>query len=289
MKIFISWSGERSKRIATYLKGWIKRVLQGTEPWISTKDTESGSIWFSEVNDQLANTYVGIICLTKYNKDKPWILFESGALIKGLTHTRLIPLLIDIEKKEIEPPLSLLQAVYPIEEDIHKLLADINKNLTKELQLSDADLKENFDLHWPKFLENLNTIVKETEESVPIKKRSLEDLIGEVLQTVRELELQVRGIKNMPALYGDNRQYKTSFNLPTTHKFNTMVIFGELHKIIPIDHINVMYDMDSTEQKVTQFHVFTPRQLGPGEINNICGRFGATEAGSCRENYIYDI
>jgi hypothetical protein len=49
MEIFISWSGNRSKAIAELLKRWIKQVLQGTQPWISTQDIESGSLWFSEL------------------------------------------------------------------------------------------------------------------------------------------------------------------------------------------------------------------------------------------------
>lgn len=36
MKIFLSWSGEKSKNIAESLKDWLEQVIQTSEPWIST-------------------------------------------------------------------------------------------------------------------------------------------------------------------------------------------------------------------------------------------------------------
>ena len=88
MKVFISWSGERSKQVAEVLNDWIQCVIQAVDPWMSSKDIDRGALWFSEITDQLANTSIGIICLTKENKTKPWILFEAGALAKGLSSSR---------------------------------------------------------------------------------------------------------------------------------------------------------------------------------------------------------
>lgn len=76
MKIFISWSKSLSKECAEILRDWIKCTLQPSEPWVSSKDIEKGSLWFGEISDQLKDTRVGIVCLTKENKNNPWILFE---------------------------------------------------------------------------------------------------------------------------------------------------------------------------------------------------------------------
>ena len=38
MKIFISWSGERSQKIAELFKDWIQCVIQAAKPWISSHD-----------------------------------------------------------------------------------------------------------------------------------------------------------------------------------------------------------------------------------------------------------
>ena len=85
MKVFLSWSGERSKAVAELLNNWLCCVIQAARPWISTRDIDRGALWFSEINEQLQDTSVGIICLTQENKNKPWILFEAGALTKGLS------------------------------------------------------------------------------------------------------------------------------------------------------------------------------------------------------------
>ena len=99
MKIFISWSGERSRQVADLLSNWIQCVLQAVDPWLSSKDIDRGSLWFSEITNQLSNTHNGIVCLTKANLNKPWILFESGALAKGLNSNRVYTFLIDLTSK----------------------------------------------------------------------------------------------------------------------------------------------------------------------------------------------
>ena len=47
MKVFISWSGERSRLVAQELGPWLKKVIQSVEPWIST-DMERGIKWLAE-------------------------------------------------------------------------------------------------------------------------------------------------------------------------------------------------------------------------------------------------
>ena len=84
MRVFLSWSGPLSKAVAELLKEWIKMVLHASKPWLSSEDIEKGSLWFGEISDQLKNTCIGIVCLTKENMNRPWILFESGALAKGI-------------------------------------------------------------------------------------------------------------------------------------------------------------------------------------------------------------
>jgi hypothetical protein len=81
MKIFISWSGNRSKEMAVALKGWIKAVLQATEPWISANDIDGGSVWFSKITEQLKDSQVGIICLTPENLNEPWILRSTRSRV----------------------------------------------------------------------------------------------------------------------------------------------------------------------------------------------------------------
>src|SRR5438105_9228565 len=105
MRVFISWSGEAAHAVAELLDRWLPNVIQSVEPWLSSEDIDKGSIWSSDINEALS-TSIGVLCVTKENKDAPWLLFEAGGLSKGLTKARVCPLLIDLASKELQPPLS---------------------------------------------------------------------------------------------------------------------------------------------------------------------------------------
>lgn len=64
MKIFISWSGERSQKIAELFKDWIQCVIQAAKPWISSHDVDRGALWYTEISKTLADSQFGILCLT---------------------------------------------------------------------------------------------------------------------------------------------------------------------------------------------------------------------------------
>lgn len=81
MKVFLSWSGSKSKRLAEILHTWIPSVIQAAKPYFSPDDIEKGTRWYPEVSKELKKSNVGIICLTRENLEAPWILFETGALV----------------------------------------------------------------------------------------------------------------------------------------------------------------------------------------------------------------
>jgi hypothetical protein len=132
MRVFISWSGERSRRVAELLDDWLQCVIQAADPWISSKDIDRGALWFSEISDQLANTTIGIICLTKENMLKPWILFESGALAKGISSSRVCTFLIDLKSTDIENPLAQFNHTKPNKGGVWELVRTINLSLKEK-------------------------------------------------------------------------------------------------------------------------------------------------------------
>src|SRR5438045_9691418 len=82
MRVFICWSGERSRAVAEALYEWLPLVLQRVEPWMSTNNIEKGSQWRSGLALELENARVGVICLTPENLKSTWLHFEAGALAK---------------------------------------------------------------------------------------------------------------------------------------------------------------------------------------------------------------
>ncbi|MGH9930385.1 MAG: TIR domain-containing protein [Pyrinomonadaceae bacterium] len=78
MKVFISWSAERSLAIAKALHDWLPRVIQAVQPWLSETDIGKGTRWEQEIGVELAQTRFGILCLTPENLDARWINFEAG-------------------------------------------------------------------------------------------------------------------------------------------------------------------------------------------------------------------
>jgi hypothetical protein len=79
MEVFITWSGDRSRELAEFLKNWLHRVVQSADPWVST-EMGKGVRWNEEVATRLRASTVGIICLDGDNLLAPWVNFEAGAI-----------------------------------------------------------------------------------------------------------------------------------------------------------------------------------------------------------------
>lgn len=195
MKVFLSWSGNRSKEVANLLNDWLCCVIQATRPWISSRDLDRGSLWFGEINDQLKDTTVGIICLTHENKNRPWILFEAGALAKGLSTSRVCTFLIDLEPKDIEDPLAQFNHTFPSRESILSLVKTLNSTLSTNA-LDVRVLDQVFDTYWPQFEEKFRTILNTTETAPPSKPRPKEDVLGEILENTRALSTRIRRLEH---------------------------------------------------------------------------------------------
>jgi hypothetical protein len=84
MKVFISWSGPVSKRLAEAIRDWLPGVLQLVTPYFTPADIEKGGRWASDIAKELSSSELGILCITRDNIHSDWILFEAGALSKSL-------------------------------------------------------------------------------------------------------------------------------------------------------------------------------------------------------------
>ena len=111
MNLFISWSGDHSRRVAETLRSWIPLVLQSVRPWMSKVDIPPGGSWSRHLSETLDETDCGILCLTHDNLHEPWIQFEAGALSKSVAHSLVVPYLIGLSVDSLPLPLAQFQAV----------------------------------------------------------------------------------------------------------------------------------------------------------------------------------
>lgn len=195
MSVFISWSGNRSKAIAELLDEWLQCVLQTIDPWISTQDISKGTLWNNEINNQLKGINTGIICLTRENKNSPWILFETGALAKGISSNRVCTFLIDLQTQDISDPLAQFNHTLPTKDDMFKLLITLNEGLEKPLK--EKILKGVFETYWGQFEQKFNRILQDTQEqAAEIPETSDKDILTEILSSVRNVEKRVRFLES---------------------------------------------------------------------------------------------
>jgi hypothetical protein len=184
MKVFISWSGERSRAVAEALRGWLPNVIQSVNAWVSLADIEKGARWSTDVAAQLEECRVGLICLTPENLSAQWLLFEAGALSKTLDKTFVCPYLLNLQPTDIQGPLSQFQATTAEKEETRKLLHTINKALGDQA-LQTAQVNAAFQKWWADLDSQLQAI-SAMQLAVP-PKRPDRELLEEVLETVRVL------------------------------------------------------------------------------------------------------
>jgi hypothetical protein len=209
MKIFISWSGARSKAIAEILSDWVKCVLQATRPWLSTRDIDRGALWFSEIHDQLKDTSVGIVCLTQENKIRPWILFEAGALAKGLSSSRVCTFLIDLKPSDLQDPLAQFNHTLPERQSMWELIRTLNGCLGAN-SLDERILIQVFDTYWGQFEDKFKASLKEHLLVEKAEPRPKEDVLSEILENTRYLQHRLRRLEISNNL--DDRSHSEDLN-----------------------------------------------------------------------------
>lgn len=190
MKVFISWSGERSKELAIAIREWMPVVIQSIEPWMSNEDIGAGQRWGHEIADSLDASNFGIVCMTPENKDARWLLFEAGALAKHLKESRVVPLLLGLAARDVEPPLGQFQAKIADHDGIYGLMKSMNS--VSDSPLLEDRLIRSFDGQWPELERRISEIPTAPPRAKP--SRSSEEVLEELVTTVRGVDLAVSAL-----------------------------------------------------------------------------------------------
>lgn len=195
MKIFIGWSGDLSRTIATHVRDWIPDVIRNAEPWLSSEDLRKGLQWLPELNKKLADSTIGIIVLTRENLSSSWVLFEAGTLSKALTESHCCTLLCDLKPTDVSGPLAQFQATRLDDKDMFRLVKTINA-ANGDAKIEETRLRKWFDQFWPEFEascgQELQRITTPTDEGSDAGGPSNRELLEEILGTVRRLARHTR-------------------------------------------------------------------------------------------------
>ncbi|MEE8585331.1 MAG: toll/interleukin-1 receptor domain-containing protein [Acidobacteriota bacterium] len=210
MKIFISWSGGRSKAVALRLHEWLKTVVQRADPWMSDRDLEAGQRWNEEISHRLKDTHFGIICLTPENLQAPWLLFEAGALAKAVDAARVVPVLFGVPRANLTFPLAQFQAVDSDEAGLRSLASAVNTALGPE-RLEPMTLNNLFNALWADLRNALASIpAPGTGEADGLKRTDrqlLEDLVEGLNHVRRALPARGRGQREFESDSDDWEDY----------------------------------------------------------------------------------
>jgi hypothetical protein len=191
MKVFLSWSGKRSKAVASALRDWLKLFFgPGVDPWMSQHDIAAGERWSVEVAKVLETCDFGIVCLTKENINAPWLLFEAGALSKKMAEGAVVPYLIDVEFGDVlKSPLGLFQGKKADREQTLQMVQAINDK--REGRDDDARLLSLFESLWQRLGEQLASVQKEAppQGATAVAKRQSDDVLEELIKRVQTLSV----------------------------------------------------------------------------------------------------
>lgn len=180
MKVFISWSGKRSKAMANALKEWIPLIVQHAEPFVSDKDISAGDRWAQAIAGELENSNFGILCITPENISSEWIMFEAGALSKAMQDAKVIPLLFGLELSDLSGPLQQFQALKVDEQGMLDALKAINA--ASENKTGGGTIEQLVPALWPQLQVKLDAIParEEAEKHMRPQTEIMEDLVTQV-------------------------------------------------------------------------------------------------------------
>lgn len=168
--------------IASALSEFLPDIFLDVKTWMSDHDLQPGLRWSSALSTQLDESRFGVICLTPENLSAPWLLYEAGALAKGVTESRVVLYLFSLNTADVAYPLAQFQGVNADKDGTRRLLTSINS--VRQQPIEEERLERVFTGLWPNMAQCLQEIPSKVAEK---PRRSEREIIEEVLNHVREI------------------------------------------------------------------------------------------------------
>lgn len=213
MKVFISWSGDISLKVAQLLREWLPCVINSIEPYVSSEDIDKGARWSTDIAKELENSTFGILCVTKDNFEAPWLSFEAGALSKTMEKSFVTPFLFDIKRSEVKGPILQFQSTILDKEDIKKMVKTLNK-ACGDSGIPENRLEKSFDVWFPTLEDGLNKLKNSSINCGQEKETKHSNHSSEILEEILELSRNNQKLLKNPdvKLYNDVEKIKITID-----------------------------------------------------------------------------
>jgi hypothetical protein len=190
MRVFLCWSGTRSRGVAAALKQFLLDLNEALplsaaarfDPFMSA-DIEKGATWFEAIGHELQSTDAALLSVTPENAASAWMHFEAGAIATQLTkaagdvgqvgsrrNARLFTYLFGLEPKDLQGPLSAYQSTVATQADTRALvrqLTDVQQHAASA-SFSGEWNEQGFRNCWNTFAGNLRRVRSQPfTEAVP--------------------------------------------------------------------------------------------------------------------------
>lgn len=250
MKVFLSWSGDYSREVASLFAEWIPCVLQQVDIFMSTNAIDAGDRWNDVISAALDDIDFGLIFITDENKEKPWLLFESGALAKNVSRSKVIPILIDANEIDLsKSPLFGFQYSEMSKDGIFSVMRSIYSSLQDPIIDRDT-LTKCLEKWWADLELSYNNIEKPKSKGKQ-KELSEGDRIGRMEDTMSDM-------LNMMASIRRNTDRPEAPHWPN----NALLNYRHGFESLSLSEIRSKIDL-ATEKQELDYLSNQIRELGP--------------------------
>lgn len=186
MKIFISWSKNKSRCLAEETKKLIKNTLGNSVELFFSPDMYKGTCVDNVIHENLLKSERCIVCITAENFKNPWLMYEAG-VVYGANHSKVqrgivIPILFEYIPEWsswIDKPLNRYVPIrlqgqnYNYEQgksEVKKFLTELADELGIKVKF--------FERNWKQYLDSIEEIIYR-EQLIP---DTCVDLVNRLMQ-----------------------------------------------------------------------------------------------------------
>ncbi len=239
MNIFLSWSGNLSKAIASGFNEILPDVIQRVKPFFSPEKIGNGEVWFTSIVEALKASDLGIVFLTKDNFNEDWIIFEGGGIIaKGWLYV----ILCDFTIAEFNKSECFFKKLNVTEFKNDHGMEDVFVSMKNRLGLTDIKdetIRRTFKHNWPAIKDKIYSLIKLKFQPKPTAPDLNKDILKKLIGTW-ELKLESRDGK----MFGEIVTIDKDGRYNLHHSTEGVVYYFQLG-IIPIDSEN--FNMDKIQ------------------------------------------